>query len=70
MQTEKHETHLATCRDGDSKSNIDLVLKAHFLFPLARVPRVHQLLVFVQGQGSSVQGPVNLDGSKQHLWSR
>ena len=30
MQTEKHETHLATCRDGDSKSNIDLVLKAHF----------------------------------------
>lgn len=30
MQTEKHETHLATCRDGDPKGNIDLVLKARF----------------------------------------
>lgn len=64
MQTEKRETHLATCRDGDSKSNRDLVLKAQFLFPLARVLGVHQLLLVFQGQGSSVQGSVNLDRSK------
>ena len=61
MQTEKSETHLATCHEGDSKSNIDLVLKTHFLFPLARVLPVHQLPKFFLEQGPSVQGPVNVD---------
>lgn len=69
MLTEKHETHLATCRDGASKSSKDLVLKAHRLFPLAHVLRAHQPLLFFRGQGSSAQGPVSSDGSKWHLWS-